>query len=73
MTDKYHYLVDEDIERRAAVLLDEASGIPVLPFVLVLSQITGEGFYSPGTVNGIADGSESRHTTVYTGIFQGAH
>ena len=73
MTDKYHYLVDEDIERRAAVLLDEASGIPVLPFVLVLSQISGEGFYSPRAVNGIADGSERRHTAVYTGILQGAH
>lgn len=68
-----HYLVDKDIERGALIVLNEAGSIPVLPLVLVLSQITGEGFYSPGTVNGIADGSESRHTTVYTGIFQGAH
>lgn len=57
---------------RTSVLGDQLGGIPVLPVLLLIAQITGETFDAPGTGSWIADRSKGRDRLVKTRILQGA-
>jgi len=49
-------LVNEDVEGRAIILLDELCGIVGVPGCLVLSEVSSEGFLAPRAVDGVGDG-----------------
>merc|ERR1719193_248710 len=52
------------------LLLQKFRGVVLLPRFFIRSQIPGKGSLTPGTVNGIADGSEGGNALEHAGILQ---
>ena len=63
-------LINENLQRRSRVALDEAAGIVRLPLVRVGPEVASEGFFAPGAGRGVANGGEGRHGLVLSWFLQ---
>mmetsp|Transcript_94837 Transcript_94837/g.273015 ORF Transcript_94837/g.273015 Transcript_94837/m.273015 type:complete len:296 (+) Transcript_94837:1178-2065(+) len=64
-------LVDEEAHRRPGVALHELDGVVLLPSLLVVAEVQGQGLLAPGDLHGVHDGREGGDRLVHAGILQG--
>lgn len=66
---RYTHHVNEGVQRTLPVL-DQLSGIVLLPLLLVITQVSGEGLLTPGAVDGVGDGRERADTLEHAGVLE---
>ena len=68
-----HALVNQDAcgVGRLALLCHEQCGVVLCPDGAVVTQVAGEGFFTPGTVAGVGNGGEGRQALELARVAQG--